>query len=229
MLKVIVDGVRSDQPGRVQPNVALQVSPLALSEWPPEATQLRHEEIVTDGPMTSVTQLDPPVPAWDLPVNIYVFGAPIIGYQDVEDVISQLDRATVSMKPDSLLAHGQELSLQLEQPNYYYDVAETAQHLGRERALMIFGRFSTGAHESYSSTMTLDLMKVLAAERLGLTVEQLADINARVIPMTAWGNGGRLVIAGFELAANPHHERCTVAVNHMGGVDVFPLREKAEV
>ena len=76
--------------------------------------------------------------------------------------------------------------------------------------------------------MTFNELRVLTIESLGLTIDQAKKVKAKVTPLTAWNNYGRLIIAGLEFGGDGDF-KFGAQPNHLGGVQYYHGRGAQEV
>lgn len=161
----------------------------------------------------------------DVDGSLEVFRMPLKDLPDFEDDIHAKERQMVPLGPiPTHVASGSEIAIQAE-PGYMYDLFFVGCDDDGVRRLMGGGRYAVTGDPEYrvSRMITLDEARFFGAAALGLDEEQAARTEARIVPMTAWGNAGRLAIVGFELnnTTRDSLSQPGVMVDHVGGVDFF--------
>ncbi|MFQ6120183.1 MAG: hypothetical protein ACE5KE_09890 [Methanosarcinales archaeon] len=103
-----------------------------------------------------------------------------------------------------------------------YDVLATGKSKKTgNRQIFGGGRLLTKKVEKIPYPITLEEMKFLAIEDLGLTPEQAKGIKAKITPMTGWGNRRRFIIAGFDFGEMKAGWNAGVMVQHNGYVSHY--------
>lgn len=193
---------------------------LPKNQWPYELRKELTEIVHQDGPMSYVERFDKPVPVLEEPIHLHLFVTPAADYRDLESHIDSMKDLKVKMGgiPTLRVYNQPEITAQLEH-GFFYDLISTGIYRGG-RILIGGGRLSTEKGE-IPFDMTLDELKLLALEDLGLSPEQAQNIEAQIAPMTAWNRHGRLIIAGFGFGESKPGWNYGLMANHLGGVDHY--------
>ncbi len=152
------------------------------------------------------------------PISLYLLRTPADEYRELEEEIHAYERKTIKLGDLKGLIQkvdGSEATIDLEK-EFYYDVFAIGSTPDGERRVCGGGRFSTIRAKKVPGMMTFDQMRLLTIEHLGITVDQAKDVETKIVPMTAWGQRGRLVIAGFK---PPKNDEYGVNVYHSGYSD----------
>jgi hypothetical protein len=163
----------------------------------------------------------------------YVFVTPVGDYVDLEERIDQLDGETVVMGDlPTLQQQGETVEVEFK-PGRYYDVLCVGyQADGTAAGVVAGGRIATDKRrEKTPNPLTFDELKFLGLTFLGLSPEQGEQVRATVTPMTAWGAGGRLIMAGLEFGTTGDKPGETFGVipNHLGHVEPYGGRDVQEI
>ena len=161
----------------------------------------------------------------DVDGTLEVFRTPLKDLPDFEDDIHAKERQAVSLGPvPTHVASGYEVVVRAE-PGYMYDLFFTGRDEEGIRRLMGGGRYAVADDPEYrvNRMVTLDEARFFGAAALGLNEEQAARTEARIVPMTAWGNAGRLAIVGFELenTTGDSLSQPGIMVDHVGGTSFY--------
>jgi hypothetical protein len=154
------------------------------------------------------------------PMTIYVFRIPINRYTNLEKEIREFKDKEVDMGEFHSLLIGRELNAVITvnlEKNFFYDI-----FVFSGLVFLGGGRLSTGSKkEGIPYEITFEEMKFLALKKTGVDFEEAKGVKAKIIPMTAWGERGRYIIAGFCL--DPENEDKltdhTIMVNHCCGIE----------
>lgn len=157
------------------------------------------------------------------PTGLYLFATPYsdaISAGALEKNIDELEGKKVDLGdlPHLKASATTELSAGLEK-DMVYDIFLRGKNEKGDVILIAGGRLTTkGLTESVPTPITFEEMKFMALTDLGYTPKEAKGIEAEVKPLTAWGSGGRFIIAGFEFGRKGSND-VGVMVQHNGGVD----------
>jgi hypothetical protein len=144
--------------------------------------------------------------------SIHILSTEANAYEDLQTFLDTNKGAIEDIgEIPSLETSGQDHVEILLRPNRYYDV------LVFKGNSLKGGRFST-TESAPPYPLTLDGTKLVALQDLGISIEKARGVKAEIIPMTAWGEGGRLIIVGFKLDEPEDGWDHTIMVDHAGGV-----------
>jgi hypothetical protein len=157
------------------------------------------------------------------PVHLYLFRTPASNYIALEQEIRAMtDQETAMGDIPTLEEYKKDrISTDLQRESLY-DIFSVGQGPLENRFITGGGRIST-QEDLVPPNLTLDELKLLALEDLNLTPDDAKNAIARIIPLTAWGDRGRLIIAGFNF-----RDDYGVMVDHHGGVSHYHNRSKEE-
>jgi len=162
------------------------------------------------------------------PVHLYLFTTPVSKYRDLEKHIENMQyKETIMGEMPTLKVYKQsEISTDL-QPGFLYDLFAIGQREGN-RVIAGGGRLST-QEGKVPYHMTLDELKLFAIEDLDLSPEEAQNIRAKIAPMTAWGEHGRFIIAGFDFEQKEPGGNYGTMVQHNGVVSHYHGYSKKEL
>lgn len=164
--------------------------------------------------------------------DIWVFKTPLSGYTDLEEHLNQVQGQQVTLGDlPTLIASGPSVEVQLE-PDYYYDVFCVGYKANDTGFLAGGSRYATTDNGTkVPDFLTLDETKAFALAGIGLSLEKGQLVHATVTPMTAWGENGRFIIAGFDFGRRNENDSLSnfgVMVQHNGHSNTYHGRTAEE-
>jgi hypothetical protein len=165
---------------------------------------------------------------FDESADLYLFAIPTDQYIDLEEQIQSMkDKEVVMGEIPTLIEYKKPEIITELKPDHLYDLFSMGQVNG-DRKLAGGGRLQTQEGE-VPYDMTFDELKFLAIDSLGLSQEDAQNVRAKIEPMTAWGNRGRFIIAGFNFGEKKPKINYGLMVNHMGQVSCYHGIPKQEI
>lgn len=218
------------------PRGTLLASILPEGDWPTSLRESRSETRHRDGPLSWVERHNPPIRVMQGPIRLYVFRTPVDGFPyDPDKIIEPLGGQEIDLgSMPTLVATSMDVDIEITtEDGYYYDVIATGVMWDQgayRRGIVGGGRLVVGVRmANVPSFLSEDQFKMVAIEWLGLEPEEAQGIRARIVPMTAWGNYGRLAIMGMHFGGSEDGAGYGVMPNHLGGCSSYHGRSVEEV
>ena len=155
--------------------------------------------------------------------GFYLFAMPYsesLGCDQLEKQLQQLKGKTIDMGgfPNLKAVNASTLSVTLK-PSMIYDLFLIGKKEDGQASVITHGRVTTKKTNEVPYGTTLEEMRLLASLDLGLGIDDIRGLKAKVTPMTAWGAGpGRFIMAGFEFGEITSGYTAGVMVQHNGVV-----------
>lgn len=159
------------------------------------------------------------------PFYLHLSETPISDYRDLEQHIDEMDGKEIPFSEFSRLTEygKQEISAELKS-GFFYDLFAFGQQNGK--GIVVGNRRLWVQDGDIPYDLTLDSMRLIALESLGLTPKETKGLSAKITPMMSWGerNGrtGRMFWAGFYFGKDDEECNVDVSVNDLGEVSHHP-------